>query len=230
MENKTTSILFGVAFLLAIGAGVLWSQENEAGALMCAIGAAWLGCYGAGSISRWLGLVSSGFVALMVSLYLGVQHKGGAGESICSVSQTFDCDKVNTSEYAKLFDIPIAFLGSSFYAGVIVLALLVFRGGQYKNAAQLIAAGGWLSIAYSAFLAYASVQIGAWCLFCISLYGLNVLILYFALGEARGGPQATGSPAAQRSLWLFRRCCCHPAQRGKLVSLPAHRCHRSGLG
>ena len=185
MEKKTISISFGLAILLAVGAGALWSQGSQAGALMCAIGAAWLGCLGAGSLNRWLGLVSAGFVALMVSLYLGVQHKGGAGESICSVSQTFDCDKVNTSEYAKLFDIPIAFLGSSFYAGVIVLAFLCLRGGVYKNAAQLIAVGGWVSIAYSAFLAYASVQVGAWCLFCISLYGLNALILYLALGEAR---------------------------------------------
>ena len=195
MENKTTSISFGLALLLALAAGALWSQGSEAGALMCGIVAAWLGCFGAGTMNRWLGLVSSGFFALMVSLYLGVQHKGGSGDSICSVSQTFDCDKVNTSEFAKLFDIPIAFLGSSFYAGVIVLALLCLRGGVYKNASQLIAVGGWVSIAYSAFLAYASVQIGAWCLFCISLYGLNALILYFALGESRGAAGALWSSA-----------------------------------
>ena len=46
----------------------------------------------------------------MVSLFLGVQHKGLAGESICSVDATFDCDRVNTSVYAELFDVPIAFL------------------------------------------------------------------------------------------------------------------------
>jgi len=205
MENKTVVIPLGLALILALGAGFMWSQGNTLGTLMCAIGAGWLSCFGAGSLNRWLGLLSSGFLGLMVSLYLGVQHKGVSGKSICSVSQTFDCDKVNTSEFAELFDVPIAFLGSSFYAGVIVLAILCFRGGVYKHAAHIIGVGGWVSIAYSAFLAYASVQIGAWCLFCISLYGLNGLVLYFALGGVRETEDAlfAGAFSGGRSLNVF---------------------------
>jgi len=185
MQQKTVSISFALALLMAVGAALMWSQDNTLESLICVIGAAWVSCFGAGLVNRWFGLVSSGLFGLLVSLYLGVQHKGIAGKSICSVSQTFDCDKVNTSEFSELFEIPIAFLGSSFYAAVIALAFLCLRGGVYKNAAHLIAVGGLGSLAYSAFLAYASVQLGAWCLFCISLYGLNALIVYFALGQAR---------------------------------------------
>jgi protein-disulfide isomerase/uncharacterized membrane protein len=205
MQQKTVSISFALAFLMALGAAFMWSQDNTLGALICAIGAGWVSCFGAGLVDRWFGLASSGLLALLVSLYLGVQHKGIAGKSICSVSQTFDCDKVNTSEFSELFDIPIAFLGSSFYAAVIVLAFLCLRGGAYKNAAHLIAVGGLGSVVYSAFLAFASVQLGAWCLFCISLYGLNALILYLALGLVRESDMGmfAGAFTGSSSLNLF---------------------------
>jgi protein-disulfide isomerase len=183
MITKNVQILFGLAALLGAGAGFLWSTDNQLGTMLCGIGAVWVACTGAGLWKRWLGLLAASSSALLVSLYLGIQHKGVAGKSICSVDETFDCDKVNSSAYAELFDIPIAFLGSSFYAGVIALAILSLRSGAaYKLAPHIVALGAWGSVLYSAFLAYASFGLGAWCLFCISLYGLNALVLYLALG------------------------------------------------
>lgn len=183
MSNKSVQISFGVALLALIVSGVMWSQGNSLGTLLSAIAAVWLACVGSGLVNRWFGLLASSFSALMVSLYLGVQHKGVAGKSICSVDETFDCDKVNSSVYAELFDIPIAFLGSSFYAGVIALAILSLRSGAaYPLAGHLVSLGAWVSVLYSVFLAQASFGLGAWCLFCISLYGLNAMILAFSHG------------------------------------------------
>jgi protein-disulfide isomerase/uncharacterized membrane protein len=214
MSQNTVRIPFGLALILAVSAGIMWAQGDMLSTLLCSIGAGWMTVLGAGALHRWLGILTASASALLVSLYLGVQHKGIAGKSICSVNQTFDCDKVNTSVYAELFDIPIAFLGSSFYAGVIALSILCLRSSAtYKFAAHLVALGGLVSVGYSMFLAYASMSLGAWCLFCISLYGLNALVLYFSwplvvqsdtglFKGAFGGGRSTNAFAGTAALML----------------------------
>jgi len=195
MESKSSNsrvvfALFTVAGTFGVGAILSWLQEHEFAALLGAIISIWVVTVGSGFLRRWLGLLVAGGSALMISLYLGVQHKGVGGKSICSVNQTFDCDKVNSSAYAELFDIPIAFLGSSFYAGVIVLAILSLRSpGAYKSAANIVAAGAAGSVLYSLFLAYASFGLGAWCLFCISLYGLNAITLWLSWPLAKANDE-----------------------------------------
>lgn len=187
MMQSATKILFSLTLATAVLAGVFYAQGNPLGALIGGIVAVWLAALGAGKLQPWTGLLVSSLSAMMVSLYLGVQHKDAAGKSICSVDQTFDCDKVNSSAYAELFDIPIAFMGSSFYAGVAMLSILCLRSpAAYKYAAHLVAAGGVVSVLYSVFLAYVSIGIGAWCLFCISMYGLNGIILWQSWGLTRG--------------------------------------------
>ncbi len=171
-------MLVGTGAAAAIGAGIMQSGDHSMGALVAAILSGWFVCGGAAALHRWAGVLVGSMLALSVSLYLGVQH-AGLSESICSVSATFDCDKVNTSTYSELFGVPIAFLGSGFYAAVALISVLSLRfasSGRYSRGPHLVAAGGLLSVAYSVFLAGASMSLGAWCLFCISLYGLNLLI------------------------------------------------------
>ncbi|NOY26372.1 MAG: vitamin K epoxide reductase family protein, partial [Oligoflexia bacterium] len=127
---------------------------------------------------RRLGLAAAATMGLVVSFYLGWQHLDGAGSSICSINETFDCDKVNRSAWSELYGVPISFIGTAFYSAVLTASGLgLSKPDGYKRAGSFILAGGLISVAYSAFLAWASVQLGAWCLFCISLYGINLLIL-----------------------------------------------------
>ncbi len=142
------------------------------------IAAGWLVSGGLMWKDRRLGLAAAALMGVVVSLYLGVQHLDTAGASVCSVSSTFDCDKVNRSEWSELAGIPIALLGTGFYGAVLAVSLLGrFKPEGYGRAGSLVFLGGVLSVLYSLFLAWASVQLGAWCLFCISLYGVNLLIL-----------------------------------------------------
>ena len=206
MNRKSIGIPLSLALVSALVAAVFWSQGNTLGALLGVIAAAWLSALGAGLFQRWLGVWVAAAYALMVSLYLGVQHKGVAGKSICSVSETFDCDKVNASAYAEIFGIPIAFLGASFYAGVIALSVMSLRSpSAYKQAAHLVTAGAGVSVLYSAFLAYVSMGLGAWCLFCISLYGLNALLLWMGLALVKGSDDGvlSGAFAGGRSTNAF---------------------------
>jgi protein-disulfide isomerase/uncharacterized membrane protein len=124
-------------------------------------------------------MLLAGLVGLALSAYLGLQHSEAAGASACNISSTINCDAVNRSEYSELFGYPIAFLGSGFYAAVALAGFLGLRQReQHRLAGHLIALGGGLSVLYSLFLAYVSSQkIGAWCPFCIGMYGINAIIL-----------------------------------------------------
>jgi len=164
----------------ALGAGL------SLGPLVALIATGWVVSAGLMAWRNWAGLAGASLMGLAVSVYLGIQHHPAMGDSFCSVSSTFDCDAVNRSEYSEIFGFPIAFLGAFFYAGVIGLSFVRLRGSEtHARAAHLVFAGSMVAVAYSVFLAWASVQLGAWCLFCISLYGVNVL-LAVASWRARG--------------------------------------------
>ena len=172
---------------LAYFAYTVTTDSVTTGALIASTLFLWVTVWWASRFNAWFGLLAASVAALMVSLYLGVRHKDTAGESFCTVSEVFNCDKVNSSVYSELFDIPIAFLGSSFYAGVIALAILSLQSReQYPLASHLVALGGGIAVAYSLFLAYASMTLGALCILCISLYGLNAMVLMFSFGLSKG--------------------------------------------
>jgi protein-disulfide isomerase/uncharacterized membrane protein len=142
---------------------------------------------------RKLGLAAAGLMGLLVSLYLGMQHIDTGSPSVCNINATFDCDRVNRSQYSELAGIPIALLGAGFYAAVLAVAVLAFtKAERYARVGNLLFIGGVISVGYSLFLAWASVQLGAWCLLCISLYGVNLLIV----GGSWGLRHADGELAA----------------------------------
>lgn len=148
------------------------------GSLLGGIGGGWLVSAGLMAWRRTAGIAAAATMGLAVSLYLGRQHHPSHAPSACNVDEVFNCDVVNQSVYAELGGIPIAFLGAGFYAGCLALMALAARSSEsYSRAGHLVTLGGLLSVVYSAFLAYQSSLMGTWCLFCISLYGVNALIL-----------------------------------------------------
>jgi len=172
--------------------GVL-AAGSSFGALMGGIGGGWAVAAGLLVWKRLAGLGAAAAMGLGVSLYLGRQHHPAFAESVCNIDEVFNCDVVNTSAFAELGGIPIAFLGTGFYAAVLVLAGLASRSEEaYSRAGHLIAAGGVLSALYSMFLAYQSAALGAWCLFCISLYGVNAIILAGGLWMVKESGVALG--------------------------------------
>jgi protein-disulfide isomerase len=177
-----------------IASPFLASGAGSATPIIGLIAALWLISAGTLAWKRSVGLAVAAGFGLAVSLYLGFQHAVDAGTSICSVSEIFNCDTVNRSVYSEIAGVPIAFLGAGFYAAVVVVSLLSDRKPeQYSRASALVLVGSLASVAYSGFLAWASVQLGAWCLFCISLYGLNLILLVgSALAARAAGPVGEG--------------------------------------
>lgn len=144
----------------------------------------------AASLPRWL---ASAFLAFSLlgfldATFLAVEHYRGAVPP-CSIVQ--GCERVTTSQYAVVFGVPVALLGSMYYLTVLALAVLWFdrrRDGFLRFAAYLTVAG----LVASAWLVY--LQLGvirAVCLYCMvsaatstALFGLGVAVL--VLGRKRG--------------------------------------------
>ena len=93
--------------VLGVGAG-------DATPIIGGIIVGWLVCAGLVAWKRYAGLAAAGAMGLGVSIYLGFQHAADAGASACSVSEVFNCDTVNRSEYSEFMGIPIAFIGAGF--------------------------------------------------------------------------------------------------------------------
>jgi protein-disulfide isomerase/uncharacterized membrane protein len=157
-------------------------------ALIGGILVAWL-VAGAATFKRpILGTAVAGALGSLASLYLARQHANPGG-SICNIDETFNCDLVNTSEYAEIGGIPIAVLGAAFYIAVTAVAAMALSDEEkYPNASVLVTLASIPAVVYGVFLAWASSQIGAWCLFCISTYGFSLILLVSGvLGARQGG-------------------------------------------
>ncbi len=127
------------------------------------------------------GLLLVSALGAVVSFYLGGQHFSDA-PALCDAGNLYSCSTVNTSEYSELFGVPIALLGLGNFVAMGVLAFLQNdKADEYASVGPLLFVTGVVSVLYSIVLAFISKSvIGAWCLFCISLYGLNAIGLFGA--------------------------------------------------
>jgi protein-disulfide isomerase/uncharacterized membrane protein len=126
---------------------------------------------------RSLGLAIVAGVGGLLSIYLAFQHNSAGGGSICNVSSTLNCDVVNTSVFSEMAGVPIAIFGLGYYAAMAALAVRHHRGNG-PDVPVLLVLGGVLGVGYDAYLAWASAtQIHAWCVFCVTTWAINLILL-----------------------------------------------------
>ncbi len=122
---------------------------------------------------------------LAVAAYLAVSHyrlhTDVSYSSFCAISKSINCDTVSQSPYAILWGVPIAVWGIFGYLCFFFLAA-ASRGRSADRRRVwtllfLVAAG---FSAYSIALAAVSTfLIGSYCILCITLYAVNLLLLFF---------------------------------------------------
>lgn len=101
-------------------------------------------------------------IGLAVAGYLTIVHYAGA-EPVCALSGS--CEKVQSSEYAKLAGVPVALLGLLGYASILV-SLAVARGERGRLARVGMTAVGF---GFSAYLTYLELfVIDAICQWCVA--------------------------------------------------------------
>jgi thiol-disulfide isomerase/thioredoxin/uncharacterized membrane protein len=106
----------------------------------------------------------------------------------CPVTETVNCEAVNTSPYAELLGTPISALGIPTYLLLLGLTVLGRRRPRLFSYAFAI---GLAAVCYSGFLYYISrVKIGFLCAWCMRLYAINLSIAILAGLSAWRNPLA----------------------------------------
>lgn len=159
------------------------ASEQEGGWLWASVGLAGLG--------------------VLVSGYLSVKRFTG-GSLACS--RWAQCDVVNNSLYAKIYGVPVAFLGLAGYLLLVGLALGALEsGGPVRR--RLVALGFLFSlggVAFSAYLTYIELYvIEAVCSWCVaSAVIISLLAVVGGINLRRTSPgsaKRSATPTAVRS-------------------------------
>jgi vitamin-K-epoxide reductase (warfarin-sensitive) len=130
-------------------------------------------------------LASAGILVSSVSLY---HHLGRSKDSFCDLSQSFNCDLVNRSQYSTFHGLPVAGIGIVGY--LLILALATVYRQKAETPIMLLGA----SIGGTAFAAYLTYLEGyvihAWCILCLSssvdiilIAVLSAAVVKFNLGS-----------------------------------------------
>jgi len=119
-----------------------------------------------------------------IALEYGLQTE----PSFCNISATFNCDAVNASEWSTILGLPIASYGLAFYSLFGLFALLALKPTRVPTeiataVASTLSVG---AVGFSVYLfAISKFVIGTICLVCVSLYLLNILLLWLSYRSGR---------------------------------------------
>ncbi len=201
MDALKGNIFYAAAALLGVVAAGMYLTVPGNFGLIPLLVAAITACIGAVREDPRKGALWTSLVCLASNAYLFWGKLAATGKpSACSINATFDCDVVNNSTYSMFMDeFPITLIGIAFYAGLAVAASSsAERQPRFHQVNGLFAI---VSLAYSAFLAWASLSLGAWCLVCLTIYAGNAVLLWSALRGLRqdGGSLTSGLPAVMVS-------------------------------
>lgn len=150
-------------------------------------------------------------VGIGVAIYL-VRHKlhitlDPTYISSCNLGGAVNCDAVNVSDWSEIKGLPISLFAIPTYAVMGYLTWLKLRGLKDRAQADVgdkaldaVAGIGLMTSLYSLALAmYSSVVVEHYCVYCISLYVVNVGATALAV---QAGPKTVGN-AIQRALNLL---------------------------
>jgi protein-disulfide isomerase/uncharacterized membrane protein len=123
-----------------------------------------------------LGLVGAVVSAYLTALHL--RHLSTGVPSLCNFSATLNCDVVNTSAHSEILGTPISHLGTLFYLAMMALGGAALAKPPLRPRLHgYLFLGALFAVGYSLFLAAISLQLGALCVFCASLYVVNLGLL-----------------------------------------------------
>lgn len=186
--------------LLIFGTGTAWAAEGAAtsdGAtgLVAGLVAMVLACAAVAWIRRPYGVLVSALAGACVAAWLAYEHGHAEAGSLCAVNEVWNCQVVNSSRWSEVGGVPIALFGLGAYAAI---GWLAWQWSQGKaGAAPLVAGIAGIAVCFDAFLGYQMMRMGAGCVFCVSTYALNLVILASAVTELVKDPASRAGMGGQ---------------------------------
>lgn len=125
-------------------------------------------------------------MGLAAAVSLSVSHyrlfTDPAYSSFCAISKSINCDTVSQSPFAVLWGVPVAVWGVLAYLSFLLLLLLSLgRSAHHQRVWTLLFSMALGFSGYSLVLAAISTYvIGSYCILCIALYAVNLLLLFFS--------------------------------------------------
>jgi len=136
-------------------------------------------------MTRRMLIATLALIGLYVAMYLWLYKLGIIGSLSCKIGS---CEKVNTSPWAVLFGVPVAFWGVLYYVGLFASACLctVDRFAADRRAALLLAVlTGW-GVLFSGWLTWLELAvIHAVCMYCVISAILVVVMFALSVAEVR---------------------------------------------
>ncbi len=126
-------------------------------------------------LNKWVlwAFVILGFIGFLDASYMTVSHYTGAAVN-CSL--TGGCDEVLSSEYSKIFGIPMALYGMLYYLFILVTAFFYLETGK-KGALKILTLTTAFGFLFSCWLVYLQFfVIHSICQYCM-LSAINSTIL-----------------------------------------------------
>jgi vitamin-K-epoxide reductase (warfarin-sensitive) len=94
------------------------------------------------------------------------RHYAVSKTSFCEISESFNCDIVNRSQYSSILGIPVALIGMLGYAALAGLAT-VYR--RRRETPAWIFGGSAAGLAFALYLTYIEGHIlSVWCILCLA--------------------------------------------------------------
>lgn len=143
-------------------------------------------------VPRWavLGSLLTAAAGLGVSIYLTIAHYATTVTLACPQSATVNCEKVTSSAQSTFLGVPVAVLGTAYFAVMLVLCLPAAwrrRSGGPLGSLRWVRPFATLGgVGFVAWLVYAELfVIDAICLWCTTAHVLALLLFGFvSLGAA----------------------------------------------
>ncbi len=110
------------------------------------------------------------FFGAVISAYLVYLHYVESASDICNISETLNCDIVNKSIYAEIFNVPVAILGLIAYLCFFVFfaALGYLKKTETKKQAQIMFVFLSAGLVFSLYLTgIEAFVLHAYCIFCL---------------------------------------------------------------
>jgi len=124
----------------------------------------------------WTTLALS-IVGVAVAAYLTYEHFTAGSTLACPDTGVVNCMKVTSSQYSRVFGIPVALLGLAFFLGMTALSLPPLWRTASPWPARLRLAAVVVGVVFVCYLIWAELfRIDAICLWCTVVHALTLVL------------------------------------------------------